>query len=204
MKFELGPGVRCDLQKLIDTRALVQANSGGGKSHTLRRLLEQTHGRVQQLVIDPEGEFASLRERYDYVLAARHGGDTAADPRAAKLLAERLLQLGVSAILDIERGFCAVCHDPAPKKHVVPWVQEHAARHLAEASAVVIVREGQERVVPTDSLPSDEQDRIEHEYIMRGNPHAPPPKGVIQSTPLRGVPAGYELRDGMLRKRRTP
>lgn len=101
MKFELGPGVRCDLQKLIDTRALVQANSGGGKSHTLRRLLEQTHGKVQQLVIDPEGEFASLRERYDYVLAARTGGDTAADPRAAKLLAERLLQLGVSAILDI-------------------------------------------------------------------------------------------------------
>ncbi|HEV8508905.1 MAG TPA: DUF87 domain-containing protein [Gemmatimonadales bacterium] len=101
MKFELGAGVRCDLQKLIDTRALVQANSGGGKSHTLRRLLEQTHGKVQQLVIDPEGEFASLRERYDYVLAARNGGDTAADPRAAKLLAERLLQLGVSAILDI-------------------------------------------------------------------------------------------------------
>lgn len=101
MKFELGPGVRCDLQKLIDTRALVQANSGGGKSHTLRRLLEQTHGRVQQLVIDPEGEFASLREKYDYVLAARTGGDTAADPRAAKLLAERLLELGVSAILDI-------------------------------------------------------------------------------------------------------
>src|SRR5258706_1052567 len=101
MKFELGPGVQCDLQKLIDTSALMQANSGGGKSQTLRRLLEQTHGKVQQLVIDPEGEFASLRERYDYVLAARDGGDTAADPRSAKLLAERLLQLGVSAILDI-------------------------------------------------------------------------------------------------------
>lgn len=101
MKFDLGPGLRCDLQKLIDTRVLIQANSGGGKSHTLRRILEQTHGHVQHLVIDPEGEFASLRERHDYVLAAHHGGDTAADPRSAKLLAERLLELGVSAILDI-------------------------------------------------------------------------------------------------------
>jgi hypothetical protein len=101
MKFELGAGLRCDLQVLIDTRALIQANSGGGKSHALRRLLEQTHGKVQHLVIDPEGEFASLRERFDYVLAARQGGDTAADPRGAKLLAERLLQLNVSAILDI-------------------------------------------------------------------------------------------------------
>lgn len=99
--FELGAGVRCTLATLIDTRLLVQANSGGGKSWLLRRLLEQTHGHVQQLVIDPEGEFATLRERYDYVLAAKQGGDTAADPRAAALLAERLLELRVSAILDI-------------------------------------------------------------------------------------------------------
>ena len=99
--FSIGSGVDCDLDRLVNTRLLVQANSGAGKSWALRRLLEQTHGSIQQLVIDPEGEFASLRERYDYVLAARQGGDTLADPRTAKLLAERLLELGVSAILDI-------------------------------------------------------------------------------------------------------
>ncbi|HEY3175657.1 MAG TPA: ATP-binding protein [Candidatus Polarisedimenticolia bacterium] len=104
-RFVLGTGeagdLSCSLEVLVDTRLLIQANSGGGKSWCLRRILEQTHGQVQQLVIDPEGEFASLRERFDYVLAAKHGGDTAADPRGAKLLAERLLELGVSAILDI-------------------------------------------------------------------------------------------------------
>lgn len=99
--FEIGAGVTCNLDRLVDTRLLVQANSGGGKSWMLRRLLEQTHGQVQHLVIDPEGEFASLREQFDYVLAARSGGDTAADPRSAALLAERLLELKVSAILDI-------------------------------------------------------------------------------------------------------
>lgn len=99
--FDLGPGCRIDLSRLTDSRMLLQANSGGGKSWLLRRLLEQTHGKVQQLVIDPEGEFASLRERFDYVHAAKQGADTAADPRSAKLLAERLLELGVSAILDI-------------------------------------------------------------------------------------------------------
>lgn len=99
--FTVGAGVECDVDRLISTRALVQASSGAGKSYTIRRLLEQTHGMVQQIVIDPEGEFASLREKYDYVLAASAGGDTAADPRTAKLLAERLLELGVSAILDI-------------------------------------------------------------------------------------------------------
>lgn len=99
--FAIGPGLSCNLDRLVDTRLLVQANSGGGKSWLLRRLLEQTHGAVQHLVIDPEGEFASLRERFDYVHAAKSGGDTAADPRAAALLAERLLELKVSAILDI-------------------------------------------------------------------------------------------------------
>lgn len=88
----LSDSLALDLDRLVDTRLLIQANSGGGKSWCLRRLLEQTHGRVQHLVIDPEGEFASLRERFDYVLAARTGGDTAADPRTARLLAERLLR----------------------------------------------------------------------------------------------------------------
>jgi hypothetical protein len=100
-RLVIGLGVTCDLPRLIATRLLVQASSGAGKSWLLRRLLEQSHGKVQQIVIDPEGEFASLRAKYDYVLAARKGGDTLADPRTAKLLAERLLEVGASAILDI-------------------------------------------------------------------------------------------------------
>src|SRR5690242_14423677 len=96
--FTIGAGIDCDLERLVSTKLLVQANSGGGKSWALRRLLEQTHGAIQQIVIDPEGEFASLRERFDYVLASRQGGDTLADPRTAKLLAERVLELGISTI----------------------------------------------------------------------------------------------------------
>lgn len=91
----------CDVDRLVSTKMLVQANSGAGKSWALRRILEQSHGLVQQIVIDSDGEFSSLREKYDYVLASRRGGDTVADVRTAKLLAERLLELRVSAVLDI-------------------------------------------------------------------------------------------------------
>lgn len=103
MKFSIDDdrALLCDVDTLVDTRALVQANSGGGKSWLLRRILEQTHGKVQHLVLDPEGEFASLREKYDYVHAAARGGDTIAHPRSAALLAERLLELKVSAVLDL-------------------------------------------------------------------------------------------------------
>lgn len=99
--FEIGPGLSCDLDLLIASRLLIQASSGQGKTRTVRRILEQTHGKVQHLVIDPEGEYATLREKFDYVLAAPKGGDVVAHPRYAKVLAEELLKLGVSAILDI-------------------------------------------------------------------------------------------------------
>lgn len=101
MKPTLGPNVSIDVDRLVVSRLLLQANSGGGKSWALRRLLEQTHGKVQHLVLDIEGEFHTLRERFDYVLAARTGGDTLADVRSAGVLARRLLELGVSAIVDL-------------------------------------------------------------------------------------------------------
>ena len=100
-KFLDGGAAVIDLPRLLETRMLIQANSGGGKSWAIRRLLEQTAGHVQQLVIDPEGEFATLREKHDYVIAAPHDGDALAHPRTAQLLARRLLETGVSAILDI-------------------------------------------------------------------------------------------------------
>ncbi len=93
--------VTCDIDMLMESRMLVTANSGGGKSFVLRRILEQTHGHVQQIVLDPEGEFASLREKHGFVHAAATGGDCIAHPKSAALLAEKLLKTGVSAILDI-------------------------------------------------------------------------------------------------------
>lgn len=100
-RIVLGDGLTCDLDILIETRLLINAASGGGKSRTLRRLAEQTHGKVQQIILDPEGEFPSLREKFDYVVAAKHGGDAVADPRSAALLATKLLELRVSAVVDL-------------------------------------------------------------------------------------------------------
>lgn len=99
--MNLAPNHPIDLPVLLETRLLVQAGSGGGKSWALRRLLEQTAPHVQQLVIDPEGEFATLREKFDYVIAAARDGDALASPQTAALLARRLMESGVSAILDI-------------------------------------------------------------------------------------------------------
>lgn len=93
--------VKLDLPRLLITRLLIQANSGSGKSWALRRLLEATAGLVQQLIIDPEGEFATLREKHDLVIISASGGDALAHPKTAALLAQRLLETQASAVLDI-------------------------------------------------------------------------------------------------------
>lgn len=99
-KVSLGENIKLDIQALIDTRMLVQANSGGGKSYAIRKLLEETHGKVQQVVLDIEGDFSSLREKYDYVIAGK-GGDIVADPRSAELLAVKILELEADVIVDL-------------------------------------------------------------------------------------------------------
>src|SRR6184192_3343755 len=130
----LNQSVSLDLPTLLDTRLLVQANSGGGKSWLLRRLLEQSQGKVQQIVIDLEGEFATLREKYDYVLAGKDG-DTPADPRSAGLLAKKLLELNVSAIIDLYELHYQ------DRKHFVRLFLEsmiNAPKHLWHPCLVVI------------------------------------------------------------------
>ncbi|HET9628597.1 MAG TPA: ATP-binding protein [Novosphingobium sp.] len=72
-----GTPVRVDIEELLATRLLVQGNSGSGKSHLLRRLLEESAGLVQQVVIDPEGDFVTLAEPFGHVVidAAAYAGD---------------------------------------------------------------------------------------------------------------------------------
>ncbi|WP_166143477.1 ATP-binding protein [Methylosinus sp. RM1] len=86
-----------DLEELLATRLLVQGNSGSGKSHLLRRLLEQSAPWVQQAIIDPEGDFVTLAERYGHVVVDARCG--IAD---LTRIAARARQHRVSVVLDLE------------------------------------------------------------------------------------------------------
>ena len=66
-ELNAGTGISLNLVKLLDGRLLIQGASGAGKSWTLRRLMEQSAGRIQQIIVDPEGEFVSLAEELGYL-----------------------------------------------------------------------------------------------------------------------------------------
>ncbi|MEE4205545.1 MAG: DUF87 domain-containing protein [Erythrobacter sp.] len=93
-----GQGVAIDLEELLATRLLVQGNSGSGKSHLLRRLLEECAGQVQQIVIDPEGDFVTLADHFGHVVI--DGSDYS--PREIEALAARVRQHRASVVLALE------------------------------------------------------------------------------------------------------
>ena len=95
-----GKNVSIDRKVLMTTRLLITSDSGGGKTWLLKRLIEQSFGEVGIIVIDPEGEFAPLRTKFDFFLVGK-GGDTPADIRTAEKVARTLLTGRASAICDI-------------------------------------------------------------------------------------------------------
>lgn len=87
-----------DLEELLTTRLLIQGNSGSGKSHLLRRILEECAGIVQQIIIDPEGDFASFGEAFGHTVADanEHG------PGKLRSIAAKARQLRGSVVLTLE------------------------------------------------------------------------------------------------------
>jgi hypothetical protein len=93
-----GAPATLDLEELLATRLLVQGNSGSGKSHLLRRLLEQSAPWVQQTIIDPEGDFVTLAERFDHLVIDAE----AHSEHGLQVAGERARIHRVSTVLNLE------------------------------------------------------------------------------------------------------
>jgi len=93
-----GPALM-NVEELLATRLLIQGNSGCGKSYLIRRLLEQSAPHVQQVIIDPEGDFVTLSEKFGHVVV------DASERSLADLtqIADRVRQTRVSAVLNMEK-----------------------------------------------------------------------------------------------------
>src|SRR5580765_8768293 len=92
-----GDAINLDLEELLATRLLVQGNSGSGKSHLLRRLLEQSAQWVQQCIIDPEGDFVTLADKFGHVIV-----DGERSEAELTGIANRIRQHRVSCVLTLE------------------------------------------------------------------------------------------------------
>lgn len=93
--------VAVDLHALRGTHLGVIANSGAGKSGLIRKVLESTHGEIQQIILDPDDEYYTLREGGDYIIAGGDDGDCPATVANAAQLVDLLLTTSISAVIQL-------------------------------------------------------------------------------------------------------
>lgn len=99
-KFVSGGKLSLNLDRLIETRLLETASSGGGKSFTLRLIMEGAYKKKQILIIDTEGEFSTLRPLHDFLILGKDG-DVGLNPRHGGAYAIKFLELGLDVVIDL-------------------------------------------------------------------------------------------------------
>jgi hypothetical protein len=92
--------MKLDIDRLIVSRLLVTASPAAAESLAAAEDSRRVSKSTQTIVIDTEGEFATLRELRDMVLAGPQG-EVPAEPRSAALLCRRLMELNLSAVIDV-------------------------------------------------------------------------------------------------------
>lgn len=116
---EGGAPIEIDYENLIGSDVCFIANKGAGKSGALRVFLEETRPFGQQIILDPESEFYTLREAGDYLVAGGETGDCPAEIANAAALARMLMENpGISAVIQLD--------------HLKPWDQQEFVRIFLE------------------------------------------------------------------------
>ena len=103
MKINIGTNIEdnkstgLDFNKLVNGRTFVSSMTDGGKSWTIRKICEEIFGKVGLIILDPEGEYITLREKYPFLII---GKDIPLEVDSAEFLAEQVLKENLSVIID--------------------------------------------------------------------------------------------------------
>ena len=106
--LKIGRGLELPLDAVTQTFALL-AKRGGGKTYGAQKLAEEMLDAGAQIVaIDPVGKWWSLRlgadgksPGFDIPVFGGHNGDLPLEPGAGSLIADLVVDRGVSAVLDV-------------------------------------------------------------------------------------------------------
>jgi predicted nuclease with TOPRIM domain len=93
-----GKDFELDFQELITGRIFLSSVSRYGKSWTARRIVEQVFGKAGIVIVDPEGEYSTLRDMFPFLII---GKDVPVVPEAAEYLADQILEHDLSVIVDL-------------------------------------------------------------------------------------------------------
>lgn len=99
-KIDIGTVI--DLDDLIESRMLIQANSGGGKSGIARVIMEESVGKIPFIVLDKKGEYYTLKEKFpDILIIGGRSGDVPISLQAASKLAKLIISHKLTVVIDM-------------------------------------------------------------------------------------------------------
>jgi len=104
MNFEIGRALETqqpfalDIASVITGRTFMASITRWGKSWTARKTVEECFGHAGIIIIDPEGEYASLREKYPFLII---GKDIPIQIETAEFMADKILETKISVIIDL-------------------------------------------------------------------------------------------------------
>lgn len=111
MSFEIGKAldtgepVLLRIKDVAGSRTFIASETRFGKSHTARKIVEECFGHVSIIIIDPEGEYSSLREKYSFLIIGRdvpiNFETSTLMTSTAELMAQMVLEEKISVIIDL-------------------------------------------------------------------------------------------------------
>lgn len=114
-------GTEINLEDLLISRLLIQANSGGGKSGLARGIIENCYGKVPFIVMDCDGEYYTLKEKLDdVIIIGGHAADIPLSMQAVKMLPREIIGNRLSVVIDLSE---LKMYDGATKKDRIHYVK---------------------------------------------------------------------------------
>lgn len=142
-----GSPVELSLAGIVGMNGLVIAAPGGGKSGLLRKVLEQTYGRLPHVVFDPDDEFFTLRERHEYLVVGGDTGDAPAEVRNAAALARLVVDHQVSMVIQMNH-----LKDDDPQLFADEFLREMMETPRAKWRPMIIAIDEAQRFVPEGAV----------------------------------------------------
>jgi hypothetical protein len=87
-----------DIANVITGRTFIASITRFGKSWTCRKIIEKCFGHAGIIIIDVEGEYSSLREKFPFLII---GKDIPLQLETAEFMAEKILESKISVIIDL-------------------------------------------------------------------------------------------------------
>lgn len=89
---------KVEVNQVVTGRTFIASITRFGKSWTARKVAEEVFGHCGLIILDVEGEYVSLREKFPFLII---GKDIPLQIETAEFMAEKVLEANISAILDL-------------------------------------------------------------------------------------------------------